>query len=92
MAFYRKLTPWSSNSPKLLFFYRYLNDSLQIRRSIRRRAKKGEMMRVKVTAFVVVAVASIALFAAMHRESRADAASGDCYAADQGPSTPTICQ
>ena len=50
------------------------------------------MMRVKVTAFVVVAAASIALFAAMHRESRADAASGDCYAADQGPSTPTICQ
>jgi len=48
-------------------------------------------MRVKVTAFVVVAAASIALFAAIQRESRADAAGGDCYAADQGPSTPTIC-
>jgi hypothetical protein len=48
-------------------------------------------MRVKVTAFVVVAAASIALFAAIQRESRADAAGGDCYSADQGPSTPTIC-
>ena len=49
-------------------------------------------MRMKVSAVVVVIAASIALFVAIHRESRADAASGDCYAADQGPSTPTICQ
>jgi hypothetical protein len=49
-------------------------------------------MRMKMSAVVVVIAASIALFAAIHRESRADAASGDCYAADQGPSTPTICQ
>lgn len=49
-------------------------------------------MRMKMSAVVVVVAASIALFAAIHRESRADAAAGDCYAADQGPSTPTICQ
>jgi hypothetical protein len=49
-------------------------------------------MRMKMSAVVVVVAASIALFAAIHRESRADAAGGDCYAADQGPSTPTICQ
>jgi hypothetical protein len=48
-------------------------------------------MRVKVGAFLVVAAASIALFAAIQRESRANAAGGDCYAADQGPSSPTIC-
>ena len=49
-------------------------------------------MRMKVSAVVVVIAASIALFAAMHRESRADAAVGDCYADAKGPSTPTICQ
>lgn len=45
-----------------------------------------------MTAIAVVVAASIALFALMHQESRADAAGGDCYAADKGPSTPTICQ
>ena len=45
-----------------------------------------------MTAFVVVVAASIALFAIIHQESRADAAGGDCYAADKGPNTPTICQ
>ena len=54
--------------------------------------EKGHEMRVKLSAVVVVVAASIALFAALHRESRADAAAGDCYAADQGPSKPTICQ
>jgi len=49
-------------------------------------------MRMKVSAVVVVIAASIALFAAIHRESRADAAAGDCYAAAKGPNTPTICQ
>ena len=48
-------------------------------------------MRMKMSAVMVVIAASIALFAVIHRDSRADAASGDCYAADQGPSTPTIC-
>jgi len=47
---------------------------------------------MKVSAVVAVIAASIALFAAIHRESRADAAAGDCYAAAKGPNTPTICQ
>ena len=49
-------------------------------------------MRMKVSAFLAVVAVSIALFAVIHREGRADAAGGDCYAADKGPNTPTICQ
>jgi hypothetical protein len=49
-------------------------------------------MRMKVSAVVAVIAASIALFAAIQRESRANAAAGDCYAAAKGPSTPTICE
>ena len=49
-------------------------------------------MRVKAIGFVVVAAVSAALFVAMHKESRADAAGGNCYASAQGPSTPTICE
>lgn len=49
-------------------------------------------MRNKAMAFILVAAASAALFLVMHRDNRADAASGDCYSQSQGPSTPTICQ
>lgn len=48
-------------------------------------------MRIKAIAGVVIVALSAAAFVAMRAENRADAAKGDCYAADQGPSTPTIC-
>lgn len=60
---------------------------------VRRIAGTGvKVMRVKAAAFVLVIGLSVALFMALHRDNRADAAAGDCYAAAQGPSTPTICQ
>ncbi|HEY7006724.1 MAG TPA: hypothetical protein VH392_09630 [Sphingomicrobium sp.] len=49
-------------------------------------------MRVKAITGLVIVALSAAAFVALRAESRADAASGDCYAADQGPATPTICQ
>jgi len=49
-------------------------------------------MRVKAITGLVIVALSAAAFVALRAESRADAAKGDCYAADQGPSTPTICQ
>lgn len=48
-------------------------------------------MRVKAIAVLVIVAASAGVFMAMHKESRADAANGNCYAAAEGPSTPTIC-
>lgn len=48
-------------------------------------------MRVKAIAFLIIVAATGAAFFALRSESSADAAKGDCYAADQGPSTPTIC-
>jgi len=50
------------------------------------------MMRVKAAGVLLVLGLSVALFIALQRGNRADAAAGDCYAAAQGPSTPTICQ
>jgi hypothetical protein len=52
---------------------------------------RGTPVRVKAIAFLVIVAASGAAFYAMHSENRADAAKGDCYASDVGPSTPTIC-
>ena len=49
-------------------------------------------MRVKSIAVVIIVAASAVFYLAMHQESRADAAAGNCYMAEQGPSTPTICQ
>lgn len=49
-------------------------------------------MRFKALAFVVIVGLSAALFVAMRKDNRADAAAGNCYAAAQGPSAPTICQ
>ena len=50
------------------------------------------VMRVKGATFILIIGLSVALFMALRRDNRADAAAGDCYAAAQGPSTPTICQ
>lgn len=49
-------------------------------------------MRLKAIAGLIIVALSAAAFVAMRAENRADAAAGDCYAAVQGPSTPTICQ
>ena len=48
-------------------------------------------MRTKIIAFLAIVAASVGLFVVMHGENRADAAGGDCYSADQGPATPTVC-
>jgi len=48
-------------------------------------------MRVKAIAILLTVAASAVAFVAMHQESRADAAGGNCYSAAKGPSTPTIC-
>jgi hypothetical protein len=49
-------------------------------------------MRSKaIAALVIVAVSAVA-FVAMRAENRAGAAAADCYAADNGPAQPTICQ
>jgi uncharacterized membrane protein len=48
-------------------------------------------MRVKAIAGLVIVAVSAAAFIAMRAENRADAAKGDCYAAEKGPATPTIC-
>ena len=49
-------------------------------------------MRVKALAFLVILAVSAAVFVVMRGDNRADAAAGNCYAAAQGPSAPTICQ
>ena len=54
--------------------------------------RRGAMMRTKAIAVVVVVGLSIALFALMRKDNRADAAAGNCYASAQGPSAPTICE
>jgi hypothetical protein len=46
---------------------------------------------MKAFALFVVLGLSAALFVAIRKDNRADAAGSDCYAAAQGPSTPTIC-
>ena len=47
----------------------------------------------KKLVLVAAIVAGVMLFAFANRTtSSADAAGSDCYSADQGPDTPTICQ
>jgi hypothetical protein len=48
-------------------------------------------MNRKVVAIAVLIAAVVAAAAVLRTSNRADAAGGDCYAADSGPSTPTIC-
>lgn len=49
------------------------------------------IMRIKIIAVLVIVVASAAFFVAARNDSRANAASGNCYSDAQGPTTPTIC-
>ena len=49
-------------------------------------------MPLKAIALVIIVALSVLLFVGLHRESRADAAGGNCYASAQGPSSPTLCQ
>lgn len=49
-------------------------------------------MQIKALAVLVIIGLSIVLFVGIRKESRADAASGNCYAAAQGPSSPTVCE
>ena len=48
-------------------------------------------MRTKAIAGLVIVAVSAVAFVAMRAENRANAANGDCYAAEKGPATPTIC-
>jgi len=48
-------------------------------------------MRFKAIAFLVIVGLSAVAFVAMRKDNRADAASGNCYSAVKGPSTPTVC-
>ena len=48
-------------------------------------------MQLKAIAFVIIVGLSIALFAALRNDNRADAAAGNCYSDAKGPSAPTIC-
>ena len=52
---------------------------------------RGHAMQLKAIAFVIIVGLSIALFAALRTENRADAAAGNCYSDAKGPSAPTIC-
>ncbi len=49
-------------------------------------------MAFKIIGFVIIAGISVMLFIALRTDNRADAASGNCYSASSGPSSPTICQ
>jgi len=49
-------------------------------------------MRGKMTAAVVVAAAAALVFMVTRTNARADAATSGCFAAEQGPSQPTLCQ
>jgi hypothetical protein len=48
-------------------------------------------MRIKALAVVVILLVSAALFVGMRKDTRADAAAGNCYSEATGPSAPTIC-
>lgn len=48
-------------------------------------------MSMKAIAVAVVVGLAVVLAMALRTSNRADAASGNCYAATAGPSTPTIC-
>lgn len=48
-------------------------------------------MRTKAAAFAVIVALAIALAVGLRTANRADAAAGNCYAGDQGPATPTVC-
>jgi hypothetical protein len=49
-------------------------------------------MHLKAIAVLVIIGLSILLFVGIRKDNRADAAAGNCYAASQGPSSPTVCE
>lgn len=49
------------------------------------------MNRKAAAALVIVALTVVAAIA-LRASNRADASASDCYASDQGPNTPTICE
>jgi hypothetical protein len=49
-------------------------------------------MQFKAIAVAIIVGLSILLFVGLRRDNRADAAAGNCYAAAQGPSAPTVCE
>lgn len=61
----------------------------------RRRRKRiwgNVVMPLKAIAVAMIVGISVLLVVAMHKDNRADAAAGNCYASAQGPSSPTLCQ
>lgn len=55
-------------------------------------AKGVAIMPLKAIALAVILGLTLLLFIAVRKDSRAEAAAGNCYASAQGPSSPTICQ
>jgi hypothetical protein len=49
-------------------------------------------MQLKAVAFVIIVGLSVLFVAGLHKQNRADAAAGNCYASAQGPASPTLCQ
>lgn len=49
-------------------------------------------MNRKAAAVAVIVGLTVAAALAMRASNRADASASDCYAGEQGPSTPTICE
>lgn len=49
-------------------------------------------MNRKAAAVVLIVGLTVAAAIALRASNRADASASDCYASDQGPSTPTICE
>lgn len=48
-------------------------------------------MNRKITIAALVVAVAVAGGYALRSANRADAAAGDCYAANSGPSEPTVC-
>ena len=53
--------------------------------------ERGNAMRMKAIAFALIIGIAVALAVGMRSANRADAANGNCYSDQKGPSTPTIC-
>jgi len=54
-------------------------------------ASRDSAMGKRAVAFVVIAAVAAALVVAVRSANRADAAEGNCYSEQAGPSTPTVC-
>ena len=49
-------------------------------------------MNRKVAAIALIVGLTVAAAIALRASNRADASASDCYASEQGPSKPTICE